>query len=394
MLAWPFAIVAAALSVLCLITVLDCVVWRSVAIFLWALLLAARFLPLSLWSAIVTASATHEGWNFGVIKYYAALAVVWFTVEHFLKRAKDWRLPFLMLWTLAMSAAPVLHMYFDRPILPQAHRFRIELEAAVALLVVLGLRPLFQRLPRLVNAMVALAALLFALNLTLADRRIAKNVLHPADPTQTVEYRTAQRIARDLPGARVMLPGSIAHWANAFTDVVQFGGGEGTSAYSQTQQRALKEVFDSDAESISVLKAYGVAAVVVPGPASAEFWKPFAHPEKFDSLLPVLWSQEGITVYRVPQRSASLAHVAPEPALADASFQWRDQNHIAVRAFTEPGQAIFVQISYHPGWHATIDGHAAEIHRDELGLSARPSQGRTGLRRRHGTAVLRLDHAC
>jgi len=41
-----------------------------------------------------------------------------------------------------------------------------------------------------------------------------------------------------------MLPGSIAHWANAFTMIRQFSGSEGTLAYSQTQQRAMTAVYN------------------------------------------------------------------------------------------------------------------------------------------------------
>src|SRR6185369_6146840 len=109
----------------------------------------------------------------------------------------------------------------------------------------------------------------------------------------------------EIPGARVMLPGSIAHWANAFTDTPQFSGSEGTVAYSQVQQSAMTAVYNGDTKP---LKAYGAAAVAVSGSGSQEYWKPYAYPEKFDAL-PVLWSEDGVTVYRVPQRSSSLAHV-------------------------------------------------------------------------------------
>jgi hypothetical protein len=186
-----------------------------------------------------------------------------------------------------------------------------------------------------------------------------------------------------------MMPGSIAHWANAFAEVPQFSGSEGTMAYSQTQQRAMTAIYEEDARvSLAWLKAYGAAAVVVSGPASREQWKPFAQPEKFEGLLPPLWSEDGVTVYRVPQRTASLAHVIPEtalvkrapaeldryvaalddPALPPAAFEWRSRNQVRLQAVTEPGQAISVQVSYHPGWHAMINGRAATVERDGLGL--------------------------
>jgi hypothetical protein len=201
-----------------------------------------------------------------------------------------------------------------------------------------------------------------------------------------------------------MMPGSIAHWANAFTPTPQFSGSEGTMAYSQIQQRAMTAIYDD--ASIAWLKAYGASAVVVPGPGSREFWKPFAHPEKFDGVLPSLGSEDGVTIYRVPQRSLSLAHVVPESALVmqtpmqapiqtpmpsagtqlgrykldryiaaldDAAFpeaplQWQGRNRMRIRAVAKPGQVISIQVSYHPGWHARIDGRPAAVHADGLGL--------------------------
>jgi hypothetical protein len=321
-LAWPFAIIAAAIAALSLQA-------PVVGMFAWALLLTARWIPPSLWWSMGVASAEHDGWNIGVLKYFAALAVIWFTIEHFLQRAKDWRLPFLVLWTFALAAAPVLEMHLQRVILPQAHRFRIDLEAAIALLVVVCAA----RLPRPARVGIAAAALIGAIPLVLAHRREAKDVLYPRDPTRTMEYRIAQRIAHDLPGQRVLLPGSIAHWANAFTGVQQFGGGEGTTAYNQIQQRALKSAFEGD---LGPLAAYDVAAIAVPGADSAEFWKPFTHPEAVAAQLPALWTDEGVTVYRIPQSSP-------------ATLQWHDRNHVTVH--TDTG---IVPINYHPGWHSSV----------------------------------------
>ena len=33
-----------------------------------------------------------------------------------------------------------------------------------------------------------------------------------------------------------------------------------------------------------------------------------------------------------------------------------------------PGQALSVQVSYHPGWHATLAGQPREVKKDGLGL--------------------------
>ena len=349
-LAWPFAIFGALLTAMCLFSIRGLAGWRALAAILWALTIASRFLPPSLWNAIGVASAAHDPWSFGIVKCYAGIAVVWFTLEHFLRRAKDWRLPFFALWAFAMSAPPLLQVWFVRLVMPEAHRFRLEMEAAVALLIVFGARALIDRMPRVARVAVAAIAIACALPLTIAHRRAAKDVLYPADATRTVEYRTAQRIPG---GVRVLAPGSIGHWADLFTPLLQFGGAEGTMAYNQVQQQALKSVFEGKPDSTALLNAYGVGAIVVPGASSAEFWKPFSHPEAF-STLPVLSNEEGIAIYAIPQAAASLT--------------WRDRNHFRVHTLDAT-----VAVSYHPGWRASIAGRRVEVRPDRFGLMQLPS---------------------
>lgn len=414
MLATPFAGMAAALSTLCLLTVLRRESWRAnvvltVGIGAFAYAWAAPFLPPSLWLGMGAASAANETWTMGSFTALAAVVVAWLALTRYLPRwSQDWRLQFFALFAYAMSCAPILAVWLDRQFLPQPSRYRIEMDAALALLVVFGLRPWVERLPQSVKAVTVLVILSLAGEQVVRHRILAKVVLQPADVRKTIEYRTAQRVARDLPGVRVMLPGSLSHWANAFTEVPQFSGSSGITVYNQTQQRAVKAVYrggetaQEDARvSLAWLKAYGVGAVVVSGPRSREFWKPFGHPEKFDGVLPALWTDEGVTAYHVPQRTPSLAHVVPEsglvrrapcragdtaeldrynaalddPALPEATFEWQGRNRIQLRAFTAPGQAISVQISGHPGWHAAINGRPVTVHRDGLGMIwLRPDQ--------------------
>jgi hypothetical protein len=136
-----------------------------------------------------------------------------------------------------------------------------------------------------------------------------------------------------------------------------------------------------------------VGAVAVSGPKSTEYWKPYADPTKFDGL-PVLWSESGVTIYRTPVRSASLAHVVPpsaiawhaprnpediveaaryvaaldDPSLPLADLAWEGPNRIRIQTTAVPGQALSVQVSYHPGWHATVNSQRRSIYKDGLGL--------------------------
>ena len=58
-----------------------------------------------------------------------------------------------------------------------------------------------------------------------------------------------------------------------------------------------------------------VGAVAVSGPRSQQYWKPYTHAAKFEGVLPVLWSEDDVTIYRVPVRTESQAHVAPRGVL-------------------------------------------------------------------------------
>jgi hypothetical protein len=198
-----------------------------------------------------------------------------------------------------------------------------------------------------------------------------------------------------------MMPGSIGQWANAFADIQQFAGGSWSVAYNQVQQRAKEGVYnggetaEEDARvSIAWLKAFGTGAIVVSGPKSQETWKPYAHPAKFDGRLPALWSEDDVTIYRVPLATESLAHVVPEFALVrripsssrdakeveryvaalenellpKAEFRWQGANRIRIQTTAWPGQALSIQVTHHPGWHASANGASRQIKSDGLGL--------------------------
>lgn len=128
---------------------------------------------------------------------------------------------------------------------------------------------------------------------------------------------------------------------------------------------------------------------------SRVFTKPFAHPEKFQGLLPVLWRREDDTIYAVPQRTKSLAHVVPEsaivkrqpingldtddvaryvaalddPTLPADVMTWPDPNHGHLDTTLHPGQVLSIQTTYDKGWIAQANGKPVEVTRDGIGLS-------------------------
>jgi hypothetical protein len=275
------------------------------------------------------------------------------------------------------------------------------MEFAFALAAVFGARHFIEQLPRSVKTAFVFLLLAFAAEQIVSTRRFSKDVLRSANPSHSIEFRASTWAAQNLHGTRVMMPGSIGQWTNAFTDLQQFTGSSWSIAYNPVQQRAVEVIYagsgNAEADvsiSLAWLKAYGVGAVCVSGRESPEFWKPFQNPTRFQGVLPILWQAQDTTIYRIPQRSTSLAHVVPEsaivrhvpvdstdmteleryvaalddPKLPDAEFEWKTSNRVHIRADVRQGQLLSVQISYHPGWRARMRDRPLEVGRDQLGL--------------------------
>jgi hypothetical protein len=267
--------------------------------------------------------------------------------------------------------------------------------------VVFAARPLWNRLPLAVQRAAAIFLLALAAEQVAEFRKSEKKFTFPVDITGTVEYKAAAWAQAALPNIRLFLPGSIAQWANQFTDLQQLTGESFTMAINQVQQRAGFAIGFGTADlqqeqriTLAWLKAYGVGAIAISGKDSKEYWHGFTHPEKFEGVLPALWSDGGVTIYRVPLREFTLAHTVPEsaivrqtprdpedtreverfaaalddPALPGTSFDWEGRNRVRIRTTMASGNVLTVQQNYHSGWHASVAGKSQPVFKDGLGL--------------------------
>jgi len=234
-------------------------------------------------------------------------------------------------------------------------------------------------------------------------RQFARPLVRPIDITRTIEYKADQWIDRNLPGQRSLIAGDPQYLFNVFSDSPQMAAAHEPTAPNFTQLVAVFTIYtgmnagDHDAEySLLWLKAFGNSAVYVSGEKSREYYHAIAHPHKFDGLLPVLWHDEDDTIFRVPARSSSLAHVVPasaiasrqpihgfdvdpirpyvaaleDPSLPLAEMMWQGTSHIRIRAPMTRGQAMSVQINYAPGWRARVSGREIPVRKDGIGLVA------------------------
>ena len=263
-----------------------------------------------------------------------------------------------------------------------------------------ALRPLIERTPRKWKVAIACLGLLAAIPFAKEHRRYARYILHPIDIRQRIEYKSARWIEHNLPGSRVLVPGSTMFWLNAFTDVPQLGGADDQGTTNFLTRVATYVIWTSDGTgerdaeiSLTWLNALGVDAIEVGGPKTAEVFKPFRNPSKFDGVLDELFREGDDVIYAIPHRRASLAHAMTRDALPSRApingididplkpyvaalsddtlpqpeMHWTSRHSAEIRADLRPGHVVSVQITHHPGWHATANGRPVRAMSDGLG---------------------------
>jgi hypothetical protein len=230
--------------------------------------------------------------------------------------------------------------------------------------------------------------------------RYGRDLIRPVKIETTLEYRVARWFGDHMPGARVMVPGSCEFWLASFTDSPQLGGGFAQGTSNQVIPVADYVVLngvgtEADARlAILWLKAFGVQAIEAGGQTTREYYHAFRIGGKFRGALEELWREGDDTIYRVPQRTNSLAHVMSEgqlvsrtpyngldteqlerfvaalddPTLPAAQLHWSRLHAVEIETQARRGQVVEVQMSYDPGWKASANGHEAKVREDGLGL--------------------------
>ncbi len=380
------------------------VAWaRLGAIMAVAYLLACRWIPPSTVRLVFGDAQQSDGNHFHVMHllYAGELAIVlllahlglrWVGAPPFLR--------FGIYFTLLTGLVTLGHALFKVSLLPQPARFQVELEMAIAITACYLGKWAWGRMPRKAGVVLGAILLLAAIPLIKSNRRYARRASEPMDMTQTSEYKMAQQFGRLRPQDRVFAPGNISLWMNLWTDTPQVSGCCAQGVPDFEHDIADYVIYsgdgtgDRDAEiSLLWLRAYGATAVGADGPKSTEMYKPFRHPFKFEGVLPVLWREGDDVIYDIPSRSRSLAHVIPgsaviarapengidveplkpyvaaleDPKVGLAQFQWTSHHSAHVVASMDAGQVLSVQVSYDPGWNATVKGVKKPILRDKLG---------------------------
>ena len=408
MLANMFGVVLTGLVVLTVPLAMDrrfrpSLVLRAVLTAAVAYVVVSPWVPPSLLMTI-RSNGTRNGDGASSMEFAIALGIVglsfWIVWRLSARYANHWGTRWMCLFGCVAILIPVLGQYWHVHFLPQPNRYKIEAELAIVWMIVFALRPVIERVPGRLRIVLVLPLVFLAGKQMFSLGLVAERLTTPIDVKQSIEYRSAQWVSENLPQQRVMMGGSMGNFLNTFTSMEQLSAQPYTTAPNWEEQIAVYTIYigqnagDRDGDvSLLWLKAFGVQAVAVSGPHSPEYWKPFANPRKFEGMLPVLWREDDTTIYRVPQRSASLAHVirpdqlvqrapmhgldtddvhrfvaALDSASVPAVMEWRGANRARIRALLKPGEIVSTQITYHPGWHATVEGGDRTVLADGIGL--------------------------
>ena len=303
---------------------------------------------------------------------------------------------FFVFFALLMSAIPLGAEWFHTSIVPQPTRYHLEMDIALALAAVFALRPLSDRLSAVYRTSAASLLLVLSILPARLDRRYAWRLTKPVDIFQSVEYKTARWFDSHLDGGRVMADGTVSYWMNAFTDTPQLGGGFDQGIVNRANRAITYQILSGEGSGGRKgeyaelwLRAYGVEAIAVQGRESRQAYKPFLYPDVFAKSFPEAMRIGDDAVYWVPGRSPSLAHVVARESLVRdqpvngldvaqarifvealsnaAVLRWTSRHSAEIQAEVRRPRVISVQITYHPGWHATANGAASRVYGDGLG---------------------------
>lgn len=324
------------------------------------------------------------------------LIALWFLT----RTLRDSFLRFCVLFASALFMIVALDALSGIAAFPQPHRYSLEMEIALSWAAAFSSGPLVKRLPRGAKYLLVLLIAAAGLHQLREYRHYALTMTQRIDVSQTTDYHVARWLDEHMHGLRVFVSGETGTWLNAFVDSPQMYSGHVPFNPDIVLDEAAYSIYsdqnagDRGAQISTLwLQAFGCQAIHVS--QSRLSGQLFAHPHKFEGVLPLLWREGAAAIYAVPQRSTSLAHVIPasapvlhqpvngldtdelsryvaaieNPVFPEARMTWRSPGEARIETVLHPGEVISVQSTYDPGWVAIGNGRRVVITRDGLGMS-------------------------
>lgn len=284
--------------------------------------------------------------------------------------------------TWAFGYLTVVFYSWSHDVLPESRRYALEFE----LLIFIGVGAWLWKGLTSTNGVRRFCAMApMALMLLQGAKQGRAAFTQPAAKWQlapreaAAEYRVAKWLAEQKPRGRVFVSGGLRFRLNSYFDVAQAGGTFESGlrnrvplmfAYHLRTGIGSKPAEDAR-DSVRDLQAMGVEYVVVHGVASAEYYRDFKNPAKFDGVLERAAEFGPDVVYRVPFRSLATTVQPGElpqypdwrfiakygEALADAGrvapvVTWDGPARVAVTG-VPPGGLAALAVNWDEGWRAT-----------------------------------------
>lgn len=364
---------------------------QAIAIGAWAYLLSLRWLQPATLSDIQR-NAQFVGGPFLMDRWHylalGGLAAATLAAIFGLRRWRDAAMAAGLL--IPMAAIPLAWEYGNYFFLPQPHRYHLEMDLGIALLLAVGLAriPLRNFASGAVLAGLAVFGVMHGRDL---DRYI-----QPMKLEETWEHRITRFMANYDGNARVYFQGTPRFFAGVEFDQVQFGGGFANGVrwplffladYGITASKG------DGALTAAWLKAYGVDYVAVGDASTEDPYKPWQDPHQFDRLLTAVWRERGDAIFELHRANESLAHIIPKGALVEhkprsyrdnaevlryvsaiegpqsrgGALTWLTPSHARIEGPMREGDAVSVQVAYDRRWKAKSKGKDWPIREDGLG---------------------------
>ncbi len=358
----------------------------AIGIGVWAYLLALRWLQPETIADIrrnapsVGGSFVMDGLHTGALLGLALVAVcaVWWW-------RGDSQLGKLLGFLLPMSAIPLSWEYAQFYFAPQPHRYHLEMDLGLALLLAFGLA----KLPK-ANwfAGVGVAALV---GFGLWQGRGLDKWIQPFRYEESWERRVTRWMGNYDPEARVYVQGTPRFFTGVELDQVQFGGGFLNGVRLPVFLLADYGITATKGDgplTVAWLKAMGVDFVQVGEKDSEDPFRNWQDSKQFSGLLEEVWRERGDVIYAVGRENQSLAHVMdagavmrkrPQSyeerdelmryvgAMQSGLLEWQSASQARIEAELRGGDGISVQVAYDKRWKARVDGKVWPIEEDGLG---------------------------
>jgi len=212
-----------------------------------------------------------------------------------------------------------------------------------------------------------------------------------------LEYQLPEWVAKNRPGTRTFTSGTSRFWWNAWFDEAMIGGGSDQGVQNSILPMMSWLIVNGQSADVDTLwfQAYAIDNLIVNDKTSQVHYAEFQTPQKYQSVLPLLWEDgKGNRIYSVPRKHPGLARVvdgsrfstlhAPtastyalalqsytsmleDPATPAANSRWLGADSLEIEAETRSGQALTVQVTFDDSWHARENGAEYPVSADPFG---------------------------